>query len=147
MELCLANYFNKRTNLIIPNVFWSFFDYEMDLLVLTPANRGYEIEIKISKSDLKRDHLKRHNHNDHRIKYLYFAISENLNNSECLKMIPEKAGIIVVFRNNHGDLRCKTIRKPQKKYDYIFKNSERMDLFRLAALRLWPLKRKLLKNN
>ena len=77
MELVLAQYFDPRVQLVVPNVSWGFEGcHEMDLAVLTKAGYLYEIEIKISLSDLKKDRDKSHGHRNKKVKYLYFAIPE-----------------------------------------------------------------------
>ena len=73
MEVALAEYFDSRANLIVPNVYHSFFKHELDLLVLTKSGYAYEIEIKITAADLKKDVKKRHGHRDERIKKIYLA--------------------------------------------------------------------------
>ena len=144
MEITLAHYFNLRQNLIVPNVYWGMgFRHELDLLVLTQANYGYEIEIKISKKDLIQDTQKRHNHESNKIKYLYFAIPEKLESD--IEHIPGRAGIIIVRDNFKPWQRgkCKLLRKPVKNSDYKFTEIERLKLYRLMALRIWGLKEKI----
>jgi len=94
IELELANYFNPRSNLIIPNVSWGFNIHECDLLVVSPAGYITEVEIKISKSDIRADLKKRHKHFDTRIKRLFFAIPYNL--QDYADLIPEHAGILAI---------------------------------------------------
>ena len=50
MEVALMKHFGIRQNIIVPNVSWSFLNYEADLVVLTKSNYATEIEIKISKA-------------------------------------------------------------------------------------------------
>ena len=47
------NFFNYRANLIVPNISWGLGLHECDLLVLTSSGYATEIEIKVSKADLK----------------------------------------------------------------------------------------------
>ena len=77
LEYAVAEYFGVRTLLMIPNVFWGFgLNYEADLVVVTASRYAYEIELKVSKSDLKADAKKKHNHDGRHFKRLYFAMSE-----------------------------------------------------------------------
>lgn len=150
MELALSNEFNQRLNLIIPNLSWSFFKHELDLFVLTPSGYGSEIEIKISRGDLKKDAEKPHKHFDHRLKYLWFAVPEHLEKD--IDLIPDRAGVIVVkqraYKTHYPEQEyvetiCERLRKPKQNGNYRFSDSDRIALMRLAALRVWTLKRQL----
>ncbi|MBP7509387.1 MAG: MmcB family DNA repair protein [Prolixibacteraceae bacterium] len=154
MEECLARYFSYRRNLVIPNVSWGFNIHECDLLVVTKSGYLIEVEIKISKSDLKADMKKEHNHHDHynRVKELYFAMPENLaEDKECIDLVPENAGIILVSKwkpNWHKDLfvQARTIRKSKvnKAAGKLYDN-EKYQLARLGTMRIWSLKKKIIK--
>jgi hypothetical protein len=137
MEIALIKYFKPRTNLVIPNVSWGMFHYECDLIVMTKAGCLYEIEIKVSKQDLKKDLKKRHRHENDMIKYLYFAIPEYLIDST--HYIPNQAGIIVVKRN----YACQVVKKPESKSKYMVSIKQRYQLARLGALRILGLKVKI----
>lgn len=160
MEIGLAEHFNVRVNMIVPNLHWAMFPYELDLLVLTKAGYATEVEIKISKSDLKRDKKKRHNHKDpqNRIKYLYFAIPKALLSE--VEHIPDHAGIIIVRKEiqtfgrwgKNGYERfekevypCRIFRQPPILGKYKWNEKERTELARLAAMRVWTMKRKFLR--
>ncbi len=140
MEVRIANYFHYRQNLIVPNISWGFDIHECDMLVVTQAGYLYEVEIKISKPDLKKDVLKKHKHLSNKIKMLYFAIPEKL--SDCVEYIPSRAGILIL--DKYGELTC--TRKAEidktalKIHDY-----ERHKITRLGALRIWGLKKKVIK--
>jgi len=55
----LFSLLNYRANLIVPNVSWGLFpNREVDMLKVTKSGYAHEYEIKVSASDLKRDHLK-----------------------------------------------------------------------------------------
>ncbi len=139
MEIALSLYFNRRTNLIVPNISWGFFNHECDLTVLTPAGYAWEIEIKISRQDLIADKKKRHNHKDHRIKYLYFAIPDYLEKD--IEHIPERAGIMLVYHTEFYGLRCRQLRPPKAiPNPYKFTDKDRYRIARLGALRIWTLK-------
>ena len=141
IELKLVKWFNPRTNLIVPNVSWGFLKYECDLLIISKLGYLIEVEIKVSLSDLKRDLLKRHNHDDNRIKYLYFAIPKKL--EKHIEHIPERAGIFVVDEEGW----VHKIRKPT--INNIAKPISIEDMYkiaRLGTLRVWNLKKKILKS-
>lgn len=146
MEVAISDYFNPRANMIVPNISWGMYIHECDLLVITRAGMGYEVEIKISKADLKKDALKPHAHKHKKIRYLYFAIPEFL--ADCHDLIPERAGILHVCNNvsRYGSgfcgFRVECVRPPKDEgRSYKFTNEEKMDLGRLATMRIWTLKR------
>lgn len=136
MEIALMYHFRPRINLIIPNLSWAYFRHELDLAVLTPSNYLSEIEIKVSKHDLKKDKEKHHKHSDYRIKHLYFAVPEYLLPIE--EHIPIYAGILSVNNN----LRVNVIRKPKQLSTYRWPEVDRSNLLRLAAMRLTTQKKK-----
>ena len=148
IEIALANYFNIRRNLIVPNVSWGFRhrNYETDLVIVTPSGYAYEVEIKISKSDLIRDKLKhkwklKKYHQDYRKSF--FAIPHYL--LEYKQHIPDFAGIITVRRCGRG---YSTLLERNSEINTIAKQiteKERYQLARLGALRIWGLKKKIVK--
>ena len=103
IEIALMKYFNFRQNLIVPNIGWGIIDsymnslHECDLLVLSQANYAIEIEIKTNKYDLLRDNKKKHGHIHNYIKFLYFAVPQDLQEM-ALQNIPERAGLLIVKR-------------------------------------------------
>ena len=143
MEIAVAEYFCPRRNLVVPNVHWGMFFHECDVLVLTPAGIAQEVEIKISKADLKKDAEKKHGHFDSRIRKLWFAVPDYLVES-CLELAPERAGVLAVYKNKNGVL-CKKIRAAKDTGNHKFSDDERYKVARLGALRIWGLKRKLVK--
>lgn len=142
VEIAVVNYFKPRINMVIPNVSWAFAHYEMDLVVVTQSNYVYEIEIKVSKTDLINDKKKRHNHNCDKTKYLFFAIPEAL--LRYREYIPEHAGIITCReRYGYGAGDVSMFRKPKKRTNYQLELHERYLLARLGYLRMWDLKKKI----
>jgi len=148
MEIALAKYFDPCKNLIVPNVSYGMIRYECDLLLMSKSGYLTEIEIKISKQDLKKDRKKRHNHDSRKIKYLYFAIPYKLIEDK------DKAGIIVV-KNNLRNFNpfykqrniCEIIRKPKILNKYKLSDKEKFKLARLGAIRVWKLKSIICKND
>ena len=142
IEVALAQYFNPRQNLIVPNVCWGMHLHECDLLIITKASYAYEVEIKISKSDRIKDKEKWHKHDSDKIKYLYFAIPVGL--VKHIDYIPSRAGIITVEK--HGKYySCRKIREPKIHSKYAFTDKERLSVLRLGAMRMWTLKKKIIK--
>lgn len=142
VELAVVNYFNPRTCLIVPNVWWGMFDHECDLLIVTKAGFAWEIEIKVSVADLKLDKNKRHGHLDKKIKDLYFAMPDYMESH--IEHVPAHAGIILVKQNRQ----CTMLRKPKSApKPYKFTDEDRFRVARLGALRIWGLKKKLMKRD
>lgn len=136
MQVILARYFNSSSNVIVPNVSWGLGLHEIDLLILTSSNYAWEIEIKISISDLRADKKKHHAHYSNKIKRLYFAIPEKLQEG-ALPLIPERAGLLLVAPNHYVRLiKAPIINKAARK----FTDKEVQKLYELAAIRLWSLK-------
>ena len=139
MELAVANFFNPRVHLIVPNVSWGMGIHECDLLILTKCGYANEVEIKLFLPDLKRDLLKRHGHRSNLIKRLFFAIPESL--AEHQGYIPDRAGIIIV--NERG---CQLVRKAEiNKSAKPFTNEQTLHFGRLAGMRIWSLKKTLVQ--
>ncbi len=150
MECTIASWFNYRANLVVPNVHWGMNMHECDLLVLSKAGYVTEVEIKISRADLRADAKKLHGHRSNKIKYLYFAVPDNLE-AAALELAPERAGIITVARcdrpssRRRGELRCNRIRNPIcTKHSLPMSDRDRYKVARLGALRIWNLKRKII---
>ena len=154
MEIALMEYWGAYTNLIIPNIYYGMGIYhECDLLVLTNSGYATEIEIKVSKQDLKKDLEKTHRHHSNKIKCLYFAIPEKL--VDCIEYIPKHAGILKVSEGfvstgigeeTEWSKIVEEIRKPTiGTNSYKFSDKERYKLARLGAMRILSLKKKIHK--
>ena len=144
MELAVCELFCHRRNLIIPNMYWSMFDYEIDLLVVTKQGLAWEVEIKVSKQDLLKDKEKHHTHNSSKIARLYFAIPTEL--LKFTEHIPENAGIVEVFHYDYGykkDFKARLHREAKIKSEHRFTEQDRNEMYRLGAMRLWTVKRQL----
>jgi hypothetical protein len=153
--------FYFRSHYVVPNVKWGLdFRHELDLLSISKNYIGTEVEIKVSKADLKRDLLKEHGHYDPRIRQLYFAGPLEL--LEAFKeFVPEEAGIITVkyvpaetFEHRRtgryvreGYYHCQVHRKAKisKNYRKPFTKEEVSRLMRLGNLRYWSLFSKQIK--
>jgi hypothetical protein len=143
IETLVAQHWNVRQNIIVPNVHWGLNLHECDLLILSNSNYATEIEIKVSKSDLKKDLEKKHQHKSKLIKFLYFAIPESLETE--ISFIPEHAGIIVCREFKPGDYhpRIKIIRQPKRnEFSVRWNDKQVQQLMRLGCMRIWSLKHK-----
>lgn len=141
IEMALARFFDCYKHLIVPNVYWGLkFRHELDLLIISKAGYGTEIEIKVSKSDLKADKKKKHCHKDIRIKAFYFAVPEFLKEF-ALTEIPEHAGLYVVNKYKNVILVKQAIINNKCKR---FEPAELQKLGKLASMRMWNAKQQII---
>lgn len=146
IEVALANHFNPRINLIVPNVSWGMFlGHECDLFILTKSGYGIEVEIKISKYDLIRDKKKTHQHNSSKIKKLYFAMPKSM--EDLIYLVPARAGIFLIYWNKYNKLTCEKIKEAKINSKYRFTEEEKFNLARLGTMRIWGLKKRILNMN
>lgn len=142
IEIKIANYFGIRTHLIVPNLSWGMLDHECDLAILSTSDYLYEVEIKVSRSDLIKDREKnkwRWQSINRMIRKIWFAIPEKL--VYCQDKIPEIAGILVVSESGH----VSEIRKPKINRNAAMLSLEfKYKMARLGTMRIWGLKKKLL---
>jgi hypothetical protein len=143
--------FNPRVNLIVPNVSWGLNLHECDLLVVTKSGYAYEVEIKISRADLKADMRKRHGHHSKLIRRLYFSIPRTL--LHCIEFVPARAGIISVgdpevwlSKNDDDYFSCNIEREAEILPGAPpLSESERFQVARLGTMRIWSLKKKIVR--
>lgn len=140
IEIAVSKFFNFRTHLIIPNVWWGLhLPYEADLVVLSDSGYATEIEIKVANSDIKADKNKRFQHDSNMFKKFYYAVPDYLQHSEHL---PTDCGLIIVDKN----LNCKIVRPSKNnKYARKLQPSEILKLASLGCMRIWNLKTHLQK--
>jgi len=158
MEVALMYNINIQQYIVVPNVFWTFFRHEVDLLSVTKSGYATEYEIKISKADIKKDKKKWHNHRSQLIKYLYFAVPDYLADF-ALDHIPERAGLISVSRTNHEHATDKGFYNTQKHRIKVVKkatinsdvkkwtDTQMRKLLEIGVMRIRGLKKKILKLN
>jgi len=147
--LALAKKLDIRRNLVVPNVYWGFFKRrEADLLVITKAKYCYEIEIKNSFQDFKREFDKQplpadRFANDDRLKKKIFVLPRHIykrHAEEMLDLLPAYAGLWTLDGRGHWE---EVVRPPNKKKARKLTETEYLQLLRLAYLRTWSLKRKI----
>ena len=146
---CIKHVWNGGSYLVIPNVKDGFFrKREADLLIITPSNYLFEIEIKISMADLKKDGQKKLlpqdiYSNDLRIKKKIFAIPEEMFNrheDKIVKLLPDYAGLWVVKKS--GGYVVEKLKAKNKVNACKLSDKEKSILMRLGCLRLWGIKKK-----
>lgn len=139
MEVAVAMLLNYRVYTIVPNVSWGLgLAHECDLLALDKQGRFTEIEIKISKSDLKADFAKWHGHKSKIISRLVYAVPiELLELAESL--VPKGAGIITVDYSEYGGFRAKWQRQCRHNENRPSQNQIKT-FMELGCMRIWSLK-------
>ncbi len=161
IEVAIANFFKPRTHLIVPNISWGMGLHECDVLIMNERNFGIEVEIKVSKADLKKDLKKPHQHLSNRIRRLYFAIPEYLDKPDVIDLIPARAGVLVVvpakpvwemkswlnpperYISYYTKPRCEIRRNAKiNKSAKPFSDAERINMGRLGMLRYWEIRNK-----
>lgn len=146
IELILMNHFKFNKKIIVPGVGYGIKYkrkslHECDLLILTDSNYATEVEIKISKADLKKDKFKKHTHDSVLIKTFYYAVPHYLEEF-ALTEIPAHAGLIVINKRGTVKISRKSINNvdcvkwPE---DLVFK------LCKLGTMRIFNLKRNIHK--
>ena len=159
IEVKVAEHFGYRANIIVPNISWGAGLHECDLLIINNKSRyATEVEIKISKSDLKADLLKPHHHSSKRIKYLYFAVPDYLLDA-AISLLPDTTGIIVISKGSYNNsgfhqspeivyfLRSEVYRRAKANKDSRpMTQEEVINICRLGCMRIWPLKHSVTNN-
>ena len=134
IEEALANYFDWRDKLVIPRVSFGFsLHHEADMLVMSKNGYLTEIEIKVSKADLKQD-LKKipPRHGGKLIKAVYFAVPTGF--EDVYNFIDQEYGIIEVKTGKWVH-----IHRPAKINKQALKLTSELQfrLARLGAIKMW----------
>jgi len=138
MEIALAHHFGPRVNMIVPNISWGLNIHECDLLIVTASGYAWEVEIKTSKADMKKDALKSHQHKNDKIKRLYFAYPHHLKDVD--EFIPARAGILKVCQGGYVEI----VREAtESDMPHQFTLAERYAVGRLATMRIWTYKKRI----
>ncbi len=143
---CIPNAFKLGQHTVIPNVNWG--GHESDMLIITKSNYMYEIEIKISVPDFRKDKDKRKwqwidpetGFYSSKIKYFYYAMPDYI--YEKVKgEVPEFAGVLIVrLINTGGELAIIQVKEPAKiKKHRKLTDKEVLQLHRLCMFRYWNL--------
>jgi len=151
MELAVAELIGYRQHTIVPNVSWGLgLRHECDMLILDSQGRFTEVEIKVSKSDLKADFNKTHGHSSKIISRLVYAIPDFMLDL-ALELVPQGCGIIVVnAKEMNGVIYYKAKWRRIPKHN---KRAEKPDqktinkFYHLGCMRIWSLKGKLNQRN
>ena len=148
----LVHFLFKRAVCCVPNCQWT--GHECDLLAVTPNLRVVDLEIKVSRSDLKADAFKG-KWEDHRgwgatrsvtrrdwpirVWKHYYVLPKDIWTLDLLDALGStKSGVILVERLNRNVYQHDVIRKARSNPDAKRLTPEQViDVARLASLRLW----------
>ena len=153
MEIALMSWLDIREHIVVPNVSWGLCHdlHECDIISLTHSGYATEVEIKISKEDLLADKAKAHDHKHKLIKYLYYAVPDEMKNF-ALENIPENTGLLVVRDytpgKSHRYLKhhVRVVKNPGINNNVVKWSPKRTNkLARLGTMRILGLKHKLEK--
>ena len=152
ITLMLAEYYDVRRNIVVPNVSWGLFWHEADLVVVTKAGYLSEIEIKRSWTDFLADFKKRRYHDDDRIARFYYAVPECMyqpvkdyleenSHKQCISKEPEMPGIIIYRTMDEPQYRRVEIIRDPVSYKKATPLAEKdiLQIARLGTLRYWSL--------
>ena len=147
IEIAVARLFDFRKYNIVPNISWGFHGlHECDLFLVNSSKYCYEVEIKISKSDFLKDFEKRHGHKSNYIKDFYYAMPETLY-EKVKEQIPEHAGAITC-EVSRGRVVANIVKNPiSNKNAKKISLEDELKILRLATMRIWSLKEKIVKLN
>jgi len=152
IEVALARFFNYRTSVIVPNISWGFkWMHECDMFILRKSGYAIEVEIKISKANLKADFKKGHDHKSKYIREFYYAFPKQFY-EEFLPLIPEHAGIITCEKfcpKDYAPYIVTQVRRKAKINTGALKLSDkdRIKISHLGTMRIWSAKAKEIKLN
>ena len=156
IEIAIMEHFDFRSHLIVPNVSneMGLVPFETDMVVMTKANYVHGFEIKVSKSDLMADFKKKqHTHFDQpfrgkkglerwygKFKTFSYAVPEELK-GYALEVIPSFCGLYVINEQK----KLIHIKGSPVLFNHKWTEKERVYLKRLGAMRIYNLKRSIVK--
>lgn len=131
---------NKRSDIMIPNLSWGLLPYEADFVVISKSGYLTEVEIKRSWSDFLADFKKKHKHDAEQVYYFYYCVPEKITEQVVEYLRQKELSLAVLSYNDSGVV--KSIG-----YGYSSLNGKHRKLFieeqltiaRLGQLRFWNL--------
>ncbi len=146
----LIKMINIRTNIAVPNVSWGFAHWgECDLLCMSSSGYLTEYEIKVSRSDLKREWNKdrwvdpRFNNVFREMVKNYYIVMPQKMADTCLDLIPEDVGAGIIVADFTDDRfptrppRATNIKDPVPNKARKMTDEEKFQLARLGTMRYW----------
>lgn len=145
LELAVMDAYDIRKNTIIANVQSGMGVKECDLLMLRPTGYATEFELKLTKGDLMKDFNKTDGHVSELIKETFFVMPMNVV-STAIQVLPKNFGVIGVKRDKDFNPVMEQIRDAQSNPNARkWTDEERMQFLRLGCMRLYKLKKDLVK--
>lgn len=160
-----TNAFSRKYLCVIPNCSWT--GNECDLLVVTENLRIIDVEIKISRSDLKADakkykwqhgfdpeldggygnwgkHTPRKREWPNKVWKHYYAMPLEIWDDKLFESMPSTNSGVILMHQQHGKIypMVKRIAKPCRDAEQI-SAANAIDIARLASLRMWDAYQKL----
>lgn len=153
-----AQFFQRKHLMVVPNCNWT--GHECDLLVITENLRIIDVEIKISRADLKADMKKdkwfhsydwktdgpytefknaerRRREWPRKVWKHYYVMPQEIWKEELFEFIPEASGVLLLRRDHELTLiKEKRRAKPNREAEHI-SAVQAIDIARLASLRMW----------
>lgn len=146
IELAIVNsgIFNKRNDIIVPNVSWGLLNHEADMVVMTKSGYLTEIEIKRSLEDFKADFKKDHQHDDERVYKFYYCVPSLIKDKviELLKTRHEFIPAVLSYTEEGVVIDLKVGFPNTNRGRKLFLE-EQLTIARLGCMRVWNLKQKL----
>lgn len=133
------NLFDFTAYACVPNVTYGLgysLNHECDLLCMSKAGVLHEVEIKVSKADMRADKRKHYDHWCPLVSFVWFAVPLGL--EECaLQEVDNRFGIVVVADvGNHFSTRV--VRRPKHNPIAVKPTPEQREkLLRLGVMRMW----------
>lgn len=159
IEVAVAKMFDYRAKLIVPNVSFGFnLNYEVDMVVVSGAGYAYQVEIKISAADFRKDIRKSKfrlrsdikfdwRHTTKVFREFYYAMPYSL--YETIKSeIDISFGVIVIRELPNGRIvATKERRSKINDNAYPISNDQYSKLDHLGCMRIWNLKSIIIEKN
>lgn len=148
------DFLNRKGLVVVPNCYWT--GYEADLLVVHDNLRLIDVEIKVSRADLRAD-AKKDKWWHHpigawgqprptsvalpwppKIWRHYYCMPAEIWENKLFDTIPPNSGVVLLTQTKHGTVSadCRRRAKPNPDAQPI-NASAAVDLARLASLRMW----------
>ena len=169
-RLAEIDHFNKRRNIVVPNVSWGLLSYEADFVSLSKSGYLTEVEIKRSWEDFQKDFKKKHTHNDMKVAYFFFCVPKKIRErvKDALYVqelqtngrvrivglkdgVPANVGLITYDNHDWRGNECEWIdidfvtMAGRRKWARKLSEQEQLKLAHLGCMRLWDLKKKIAK--
>lgn len=159
LEYAINRHYSESSKIITTNLTKNsgVVSHECDVVVVTKSYYLLEFELKITKSDLKKDFQKKHSHECDNIKKTFFVVPKEL--EDCIELIPERFGVIIVNKKTRID---KSGKIPLEKTYYPLRiireaqtnkkakkltNENFIKICGLASMRYWTAKENELKRD